>query len=71
MNKRIDVTWFVDFLKTNKYACYRKLLKKLQRKDAIEIGLKFNLKDRSVDVFFKSCLGKYLAQPKAGWDEKR
>jgi hypothetical protein len=43
---------------------------KFQRKEAIEIGLKFDLKDRSVDSFLKSCIGKYLIQPKTGFYEK-
>ena len=43
---------------------------KFQRKEAIEIGKKFDIGERSVGNFLKSCLGKYLKQPKTGFYEK-
>tara|TARA_R110002033_G_scaffold169432_1_gene210189 strand:- start:10685 stop:12943 length:2259 start_codon:yes stop_codon:yes gene_type:complete len=54
----------------NKKQFLEALPKSFQRKEAVEIGLKFNLKERSVDGFLKSCLGKYLTQPKTGFYEK-
>ena len=39
---------------------------KFQRKEAIEIGKKFDIGERSVGNFLKSCLGKYLEQPEYG-----
>ena len=41
-----------------------------QKKVAIELGAKFNLKERSVSAFLKSCLNKYLLQPQFGMYEK-
>lgn len=43
---------------------------KFQRKEAIELGKNYNLAERSVGNFLKSCLGKYLTQPKTGFYEK-
>ena len=37
-----------------------------QRKEAIELAKKFNMKERSADSFLKSCLGKYLQQSAYG-----
>lgn len=41
-----------------------------QRKEAIGFGKKFDISERSVGNFLKSCLGKYLKQPKTGFYEK-
>ena len=54
----------------NKKMFYDALPNKFQRKEAIEIGKKFDISERSVGNFLKSCLGKYLTQPKAGFYEK-
>lgn len=43
---------------------------KFQRKEAIEIGKKYEMSERSIDSFLKSCIGKYLVQPKTGFYEK-
>lgn len=40
------------------------------RKEAINLGLKFNLRERNVDSFLKNCLGKFLRQPSFGTYEK-
>lgn len=39
---------------------------KFQRKEAIEMGKRFDIGERSVGNFLKSCLGKYLEQPEYG-----
>ena len=54
----------------NKKKFFNALPNKFQRKEAIEIGKKFDIGERSVGNFLKSCLGKYLIQPKTGFYEK-
>jgi len=43
---------------------------KFQRKEAVEIAKRYNIGERSADMFLKSCLGKYLVQPEFGFYEK-
>lgn len=50
----------------NKKQFFEALPSKFQRKEAIEIGKKFDIGERSVGNFLKSCLGKYLEQPDYG-----
>ncbi|MBC7524454.1 MAG: DUF3987 domain-containing protein [Flavobacterium sp.] len=54
----------------NKTKFFDALPIKFQRKEAVEIGKKFNIADRSVDAFLKKCLEKYLTKSKAGYYEK-
>lgn len=54
----------------NKKKFFDALPTKFQRKEAIGIGQKFEIGERSVGNFLKSCLGKYLTQPKTGFYEK-
>ena len=54
----------------NKKKFFEALPDEFQRKEAIEIGKKFDIAERSVGNFLKSCLGKYLKQPKTGFYEK-
>ncbi|MFN4150954.1 MAG: hypothetical protein ACK4IX_08410, partial [Candidatus Sericytochromatia bacterium] len=54
----------------NKKKFFDALPNNFQRKEAIEIGKKFDIGERSVGNFLKSCLGKYLTQPKTGFYEK-
>ena len=54
----------------NKKKFFDALPNKFQRKEAIEIGKKFDIQERSVGNFLKSCLGKYLEQPEYGFYKK-
>jgi hypothetical protein len=54
----------------NKKLFFDALPSKFQRKEAIEIGKRFDIGERSVGNFLKSCLGKYLEQPEYGKYEK-
>ncbi|MGZ9676146.1 DUF3987 domain-containing protein [Flavobacterium sp. GNP001] len=54
----------------NKKLFFDALPNDFQRKDAIEIAKNFNISERSVATFLKSCLGQYLTQPKTGFYEK-
>lgn len=54
----------------NKKKFFDALPNNFQRKEAIEIGKKFDIGERSVGNFLKSCLDKYLKQPKTGFYEK-
>ena len=54
----------------NKMKFFEALPNKFQRKEAVEIAAKFDIGERSVGNFLKSCLGKYLTQPKTGVYEK-
>ena len=54
----------------NKMKFFEALPNKFQRKEAVEIAAKFDIGERSVGNFLKSCLGKYLMQPKTGVYEK-
>ena len=58
--------WFGE----NKKKFFDALPNKFQRKEAIEIGKKFDIGERSVGNFLKSCLGKYLEQPEYGFYRK-
>jgi hypothetical protein len=55
---------------SNKKLFLEALPSKFQRKEALEIAKKFNIGERSVGNFLKSCLGKYLEQPEYGFYEK-
>lgn len=55
----------------NKKKFFDALPNKFQRKEAIEIGKRFDIGERSVGNFLKLCLGKYLTQPKTGFYEKK
>jgi hypothetical protein len=50
----------------NKKQFFDTLPSKFQRKEAIELGKKFDIGERSVGNFLKLCLGKYLTQPDYG-----
>lgn len=54
----------------NKKLFFDALPNNFQRKEAVEIAKKFSISERSVGTFLKSCLGKYLTQPKTGFYEK-
>lgn len=54
----------------NKKKFFDALPDKFQRKEAVEIGKRFDIGERSVGNFLKSCLGKFLTQPKTGFYEK-
>ena len=41
------------------------------RKEAVELSTAFNIAERTVGSFLKSCLGKYLEQPEYGVYEKK
>lgn len=57
----------VDFKSgQNKQHFFDALPDAFQRKEAIEIAKKFNIKERSADSFLKSCIGKYLKQSSFG-----
>jgi hypothetical protein len=55
----------------NKKKFFDSLPTKFQRKEAIELGKKFDIGERSVDGFLKSCLDNYLKQTKTGFYEKK
>ena len=50
----------------NKKLFFEALPDNFQRKKAIEIAKGFNISERSVGTFLKSCLGKFLDQPEYG-----
>ena len=54
----------------NKKLFFDALPNEFQRKEAIEIGLKFNIKERTADKFLKDCLGKYLIKSDTGLYKK-
>lgn len=54
----------------NKKLFYDALPNDFQRKEAVEIAKNFSISERSVGTFLKSCLGKYLTQPKTGFYQK-
>ena len=54
----------------NKKLFYEALPNDFQRKEAVEIAKNFNISERSVATFLKSCVGKYLMQPKTGFYRK-
>lgn len=51
---------------SNNELFFVELPKEFERKEAIVIGKKFNLSERSIDGLLKKCIGKYLEQPKTG-----
>jgi hypothetical protein len=51
---------------SNKKMFFDALPSSFQRKDAVELAKKFNISERSVATFLKSCLVKYLIQPEYG-----
>jgi hypothetical protein len=54
----------------NKKKFFDALPNKFQRKDAIALASKYQISERTVANILKSCLGKYLTQPKTGFYEK-
>ena len=54
----------------NKKLFFEALPNNFQRKEAIEIAKSFNISERSVGTFLKSCLGKFLEQPEYGFYRK-
>lgn len=54
----------------NKKAFYEALPQSFQRKEAIELGKKYSLSERSVDDFLKNSVPELLFKPKTGWYEK-
>lgn len=54
----------------NKKLFYEALPNEFQRKEAIEIGVNFNIKERTADNFLKACLGKYLTKSDTGLYKK-
>ncbi len=50
----------------NKKLFFDALPNEFQRKEAIEMGLIFNIKERTADNFLKACLGKYLIKSDTG-----
>ena len=54
----------------NKKLFFDALPQRFTRGEAIEIAKKFNMAERTVGTFLKSCLGKYLQQPEYGVYEK-
>uniref|UniRef100_UPI00404A1FDF DUF3987 domain-containing protein n=1 Tax=Flavobacterium sp. TaxID=239 RepID=UPI00404A1FDF len=55
---------------SNKKKFLEALPSKFQRKEAVEVAKRFNIGERSVGTFLKSCLGKYLTQAEYGFYEK-
>lgn len=54
---------------SNKKAFYDALPQLFQRREAIELGAKHNLSERSVDDFLKNSVPELLSKPKTGWYE--
>ena len=54
----------------NKKLFYDTLPKEFQRKEAVEMAINFNIKERTVDNFLKACLGKYLIKSDTGLYKK-
>ena len=54
----------------NKKLFYDALPNEFQRKEAIEIAVNFNIKERTADNFLKACLGKYLIKSDTGLYKK-
>lgn len=54
----------------NKKAFYEALPQSFQRKEAIELGAKYKLSERSVDNFLSNSVPELLSKPKTGWYEK-
>ena len=56
---------------SNKKLFLEALPNKFQRKEVIELAKKHQMSERTMDEFLKSCIGKYLVQPKTGFYEKK
>jgi hypothetical protein len=54
----------------NKKLFFNALPNRFTRGEAIELGTNFNMAERTVGSFLKSCLGKFLQQPEYGVYEK-
>ena len=54
----------------NKKLFYDALPNEFQRKEAVEIAVNFNIKERTADNFLKACLGKYLIKSDTGLYKK-
>jgi hypothetical protein len=54
----------------NKKLFFDALPNDFQRKEAVEIGKKYKLSERTVDNLLKACLGKHLTQPEYGGYKK-
>jgi hypothetical protein len=54
----------------NKKLFFDALPSHFTRKEAVDLGATFNIAERTVGTFLKSCLGKYLQQPEYGMYEK-
>ena len=50
----------------NKKLFFDALPNNFTRKEAVELGTTFNIAERTVGSFLKSCLGNYLQQPEYG-----
>lgn len=54
----------------NKKQFFDALPTRFTRKEAVDLATTFNIAERTVGTFLKSCLGKYLVQPEYGVYEK-
>lgn len=54
----------------NKKLFFDALPNRFTRKEAVDMAATFNIAERTVGTFLKSCLGKYLQQPEYGVYEK-
>ncbi len=54
----------------NKKLFFDALPNNFTRKEAVELGVTFNIAERTVGSFLKSCLGNYLMQPEYGFYQK-
>ena len=54
----------------NKKLFFDALPTRFTRKEAVDLASSFNIAERTVGTFLKSCLGKYLQQPEYGVYEK-
>lgn len=54
----------------NKKLFFDALPNRFTRKEAVDLATTFNIAERTVGTFLKSCLGKYLSQPEYGVYEK-
>jgi hypothetical protein len=55
----------------NKKLFFDALPQRFTRGEAVELAISFNIAERTVGTFLKSCLGKYLQQPEYGVYEKK
>lgn len=54
----------------NKKQFFDSLPSQFTRKEAVVLGKKFKIMERTVSTLLKACIGKYLIQPKYGFYEK-